>query len=153
MAQPKELLEPNGIPEIRNEDFESISVHLSFFNITTKTEVSEGKRYIGDQLQKDTSAKIDLVEFREDGMVIEVPARSGAEGHQLKIDLWTEGAKENIQVTFIVTVYSVQKMGPTRDQFEVNFNEYDPTAWRQLQSIYQSRQGEIEAFLKAAKGY
>lgn len=145
--------ENNGIPEIRNEDFESIQIHLSFFNVTTKTEVAEGKRYLGDQLQKDSGAKIDLVEFREDGMVLEVPARSGAVGHQLKITLNTEGAKENLDVTFIVTVTAVEKMSPTRDQYEVKFNEYDPKIWKELQAIYSVRQNEIENFLKAAKGY
>jgi hypothetical protein len=144
----------NSIPEIRAEDFQSIVLHLSFFNITTKTEVSEGKRYIGEQLQKaDSRMHIDLVEFREHGMVIEVPGRSGAAGHQLHMNIWTENAKANINCKFVVTVTAVEKLSPERDQFEVSFNEYDPKVWKELQDLFASRQNEIDDFLKAARGY
>ncbi len=143
----------SDFPIIQNEDFESIVIHLSFLNMTTKTEVAEGKRYIGEQLQKDQGGKIDLVEFREDGMVIEVPARSGAVGHQLNMKIWTEGPAPNLEISFIVTVNAVERMSPSRDQFEVTFNEYDSRAWKALQQIFENRQNEINDFLKAAKGY
>ncbi len=143
----------SDFPVIKNEDFESIVIHLSFLNMTTKTEVSEGKRYIGDQLQSDQGAQIYLVEFREDGMVIEVPARSGAVGHQLNMKIWTEGPAPHLEISFVVTVDAVERMSPSRDQFEVTFNEYDSRAWKALQQIFENRQNEINDFLRAAKGY
>lgn len=143
------------IPEPRDEDFVSIELHLSFVNMTTKTTVQDGKKYIGEQLQvsDDGRAGITLVEFRESGLVIEVPARSGAVGHQLNLKIWTEGARPEAQVQCVVTITAVEKLSPLRDQFELEFNEVDSSAWKELQAVFQKRQEEIFEFMKAARGW
>lgn len=137
---------------LRDEDFRSIELHLSFVNTTTKTTVQDGKKFIGDEQVLSADTGVRLVEFRENGMLLEVPARSGAAGHQLQLKIWTVGAALEVELSSVVTVSSVERLGAGRDQFEVVFNEVDSRSWKDLQAVFASRQDQINEFLKAAKG-
>jgi hypothetical protein len=138
---------------IRVEDFNSIRLHLQFKNITTKTELRDGVRfYAGEKQEAGDSQEIALVEFLDGGLVVEVPPRSGAEGHQISITVLTEGVDPEIKFVGSGAVEDIAPVESGRERFAILFTEKDDGAWNAILSIYARRQQEIMDFLAAVKG-
>jgi hypothetical protein len=122
------------------ETFATIRVSATVINTTTKKEIRRG-------------AKLGIIEFLEQGLVVELPSRACDVGHYLTIHLDVVDMREE-KTKFITgsKVDATQHLQGDVDQVTLNLIQYDKAAWAKFQSLFGSRQTEIENFLKAAKG-
>jgi hypothetical protein len=139
---------------INPDDFRSVRLKISLNNTTTKTEIKDGKRFFGNK--KGTSGdnlEITLIELLDQGMILEVPGQSCAQGHNLLITVESLNTKPPITFQTSAKVMKMEKVSDDRDTIEINLIQFDDTGWQALKGLYGNRQNEIEEFFKAAKGY
>jgi len=134
---PGELLDPN--------DFSSIHLKVSFTNTATHTEVKPDIDLSGKGMK--------LIEFRDQGLVLEGPGGICAEGHNVMIHIHTDGAKPEIQFGSTAKVEQVEKLPDKRLQLTVRLIQFDEGTWKALQGVYSNRQDEIMDFFNAVKGH
>lgn len=148
--------DPNTL--INPDDFKSIKLKVDLANTTTTTEIRDGKRMygIGVARQKKDDAgddfSIQITEFIENGLVLEVPSRVCSAGHILRLNIKTEGAKPELQCECVAKVEAVEKLLTLREVVRLHFTQIDEDAWEKIQNIYSQRQLEVLRFFKAAKG-
>jgi hypothetical protein len=121
--------------------FQAITVEITLTNTTTRTTVKE-------------STTIKLVEIAEQGIALEVPPRTCAQGHNLlfELKLVKPGATKPFALKATGKVSEVESLDGA-DRADVVLIQFDEKEWEQVLSAFMSRQSEIEEFLKAARGY
>lgn len=134
-------------------DFRSIEIHLELYNSTTNTEIKAGKRFYGGKSVADPDAKIELVEFTDDGLVIDAPKRACASGHVLMIRIRTKGSKAEDDMDFEVrgTVTAVATEDESRDIITLRLSDFEEYDWYAFQRVFSKRQEQILEFLEAVK--
>lgn len=139
---------------IRSEDFNSIRIEVSMMNSTTKTQLAQGRRTFRDHEEVGKAGELDIqvVEFSSQGLTVEVPSKSGAQGHFLILNLKTSGANPDTMISAVGRIEEVIKLEKNREQFVVSLVEFDPVAWMQLTKVFSSRQDAINEFLAGTRG-
>ena len=114
------------------------------FNSTTRTEVPKG-------------SGVEIVEFLERGMVLQLPARSCARGHMLVVTVSLKDPKKKAEEDWVfettAKVEEHRSLEDAVDQVTLALVQYHEKEWFQLQELFSSRQNEIELFLHAARGW
>ena len=157
----KALTKKKDFSDIINpDDFKSVRLHIGLNNLSTRTQLRDGKRiYEKGQtvtLKRDHNNKdltIELVEFQIDGLVLDMPPNVCTVGHMLIMDFKTEGAKPNdafFEVTGNVT--SSETLSNGHEQVVFTFTKFKEDEWVQFQEVYAQRQKEILEFFNAVKG-
>ena len=140
-------------------DFNSFKLKINLKNITTGAEIRDGKRSFGNQFDKKKSAvtdeilEVNISEFLEDGLSMEVPSKTCAENHSIEIELSTENTKPLVSFSSMLKVKSVEKISKDSDLIETVFTKKNQKDWDAFHGIYQQRQEEILGFFNAVKGY
>lgn len=134
--------------------FQQIRVDVSIENLTSGTGLTGDTRTFGtESVQGDTDPlTIKLMEFRDGGIALDVPSRTGALGHIVRIGFDVQGAKLPFNFSVKGTVFKVDALDAGRERFEVTLTEYDREYLGALRTIFEQRQSEIEKFLKDVRG-
>jgi hypothetical protein len=134
--------------------FEQVEVDVSIENMTSGTGLQGDRRTYGkESVSEDANPlTIKLMEFREGGIALDVPSRTGAQGHIVRIDFVVRGAKLPIHFHASGIVESVVPLDAGREKFEVRLTEFDPEYLGALKAIFSQRQEEIERFLEQVRG-
>jgi hypothetical protein len=149
------------VPEQENtdlidlSDFDSIRISVNVSNQTSNTGVGSNKRSFGEvsDSNSDKSLIIHLIELELDYVVLDVPAKSAAKGHFLKIEFVAEGVTPVIAFTAIGKVKEIENLGDERDRYTITIMNDDAKSYIQaLRSVYEKRQKEIEDFFAQVKG-
>lgn len=124
------------------EQFDTFEVKLKIQNITSRTQVPE-------------SGLVQLTEIEDHHLALQLPPRSCALGHSLLIDLQVVHPKpiHCFQFSCTCAVILRESAGPDADRVRVQLVQIDDGSWKRLLELYASRQGEINSFLQAARGY
>lgn len=120
--------------------FKSVELNFSIENSTTRTTVNHAEL-------------IKLIQFLEKGMVLEIPSKSCSKGHNLIIKINVLNSNKVQEFDTTAKVVELDTTSKESDTIVVNLTQYDGDTWVQLQSIYSSRQDDIEKFLQAARGW
>ena len=93
-------------------------------------------------------------EYSEDGMVLDMPENSCANGHILRLSIKVTGLPPGAlcDFDFDVTVTEVEALPEERQRVQVKLTLENPASWTQFQEIFARRQDEIDKFLHEAKG-
>lgn len=140
---------------INLDDFKSVEWDISLSNSTTGTAIKDGMRIYGSAKQEKSDSedlRIRFVEFLDKGFVLEVPANSCSDGHNLLLDIATKGASKDIKLKGSAKVTKVEKLENKKLQIEVNLVQYDDAQWQAMKAIFSDRQNDILEFFKAVKG-
>ena len=154
-AEEEILIEPG--------DFKSIRIVISrLTNHTAGTELKDGMRMIegknAKKDRKDTNLEINFLEFlegkedHEEGVILDVPPNTCAEGHNITIQLNTLNAKADVKLELMGKVVNYEALDQKRGKVVLELTQYDKKSWTALQNIFSSRQAEILEFFQAVKG-
>ncbi|MGE0615884.1 MAG: hypothetical protein AB7P04_09600 [Bacteriovoracia bacterium] len=127
------------------DDFKSITLKIGLKNITTNTEV-------GGHLKDPKKRDVQLVEFLEQGLSVEVPVNTGARGHHVLLKVETEGATPNLVFEATAKIDELENLNAERAQLSLTLIQYEEEHWERLQKTFSSRQDDILAFFEAVKG-
>ncbi len=143
---------------INPDDFKSIETSMSITNESTKTALTDGKRVQKKGRTKVTGirAEVDptlqLVEFDEHTLTIDVPGKIGAKGHRLKVEIEVSNLPKKLDIEVTMGVHSVEKQPDGRDRMVLQLLEEESLPWKQFREAFEKRQEEILEFLEAARG-
>jgi len=141
--------------QINPNDFESIYLNISIFNKTAKTELKEGRRYIGFKAENITSEDliIHIVELLKDGFILEVPQKTCSKNHLLEISIEFSNEDQEDLFRFHGTVIeNAPTISNNRDSITVKVSPDALSEYKRFEATYLKRQEEIWTFFKAAKG-
>ena len=135
------------------DDFESMRITADFQNLTARTEIRDGKRFAGGVLSSrpGEDLSIEVPEFWDTGMVLDVPIRSGAPGHHLVLAVRFRGGGRDLRFTATAKVEEVEEVDQSRQRLRVVFTEFHAPDWQQILGIYAERQEAISEFLAGMK--
>ena len=124
-------------------DRTGISTTVEFSNLTSRAVPLKGQ------------GVVDLTELHADGVVIDVPLKSCAKGHQIMLELRVRAGEDpgEVQLNCTGQVRELRNIAFDRDQVTVEFIQVDERKWVLLKSLFSSRQTAIDDFLRAARGY
>lgn len=124
-----------------SQHFETLETTIEFTNATTKMPVKN-------------NPKPEITEFIDQGLLVEMAQKSCSEGHTLIMNLEIKIPKKVDKVVFTGTakVIGVEHEKDT-DRIALEFVQYDEVLWEKVMATFNSRQDEIENFLKSARGY
>jgi hypothetical protein len=127
-------------------DFKSIELAITVENTTSRTKTGPEKGVI-------------LVEFLEQGIVLDVPKASCAQGHNLTIEI---RRKDNPDAELVSVTGKVEKLKKNAQvdgeeaefmRAEIGLVQFDEHEWQAFKDLFSNRQAEIEKFLAGARGY
>jgi hypothetical protein len=94
-----------------------------------------------------------LVQFLEKGMVLEVPARSCSEGHNLSLEIKVKGlADPNFKFSGTAKIDELQSYLGDAEQITLTLVQFNEKEWKTLTGSMGQRQDDIMNFFNAAKG-
>lgn len=134
-------------------DFRSVRLEIALVNNTTRTEVRNGTRTYGGAKTKDPNAKIGLLEFLEQGMIIEAPKNCCSTGHNILLEIDVVGASKELNFQCSGKVAAKEPISTETDSLSIQLVQYEELQWVALQEIYSSRQSEIERFFQSVRGW
>jgi len=139
---------------IRTEDFQSIRLHLSFENLTTQTKVGMGQRvYGGTKMQGSEADTVELIEFGDNTMTLDVPSRIASQGHQVMVYLQSENLNPDITFNATGKVLEAEKSdSPSRFKLKVQLVNYDEKLWNSLRTAFERKQEEASSLFYQIKG-
>lgn len=143
---------------INPADFDSMSLKIDLLNLTTHAEIRDGKRCFGKKFknqeqENEEKLVVQITEFLEDGLLMEIPSKTCAENHLINIEVSVENANPPVNASVGLKVISKEKLSSETDLIETAFMEKNDKEWSKIVSVYQKRQGEIIEFINAVKGY
>jgi hypothetical protein len=142
---------------INLNDFNSIEIQIQMKNESTQTAVGNDGRIYGSKTVKKKEGEdlsIRFIEIFEEGLVLEIPSNSCAEGHILNLTINTLRAKPvDIVVEVLGKVTEVEKLENNKDTIRVELTKYGRSRWRAFKQTFSGRQKEIEDFFAAVRGY
>jgi hypothetical protein len=147
--------DPSDLSSLLDEEaFLQVQVDVSIENLTSGTGlIGEHRTYGEHSVRKGVNPlSVKLMEFRVAGVALDVPTKTGAIGHVVRINFDVLGAKLPFSFSAKGTVDKVEALDDGREKFEVVFSEYDREYFGALRSIFDQRQSEIEKFLEEVRG-
>ena len=152
---------PDDLDELLDiQVFQQVEVDVALENLTSGTGLTGDRRTFGaETVHGDESGEsredplgIRLMEFTPKGVALDVPFRTAAQGHVVRIGFDVRGAKLPFNFSVKGIVSKVQALDAGREKFEIELTEFDPQYMNALRSVFDQRQNEIERFLGQAKG-
>ena len=147
-------------PLINPADFESIKLKINLLNFTTKGEIRDGKRSYGTEMKKgknkslsNEKLEVRIAEFLDDGLILEIPAKTCAENHNIEIQVTTENATPEVSFKATLRVLSIQKASASVDLAEATFLQKDEEEWTKFLEVFNQRQNEIRNFFNSVRGF
>ena len=92
------------------------------------------------------------MELQPGGVCLDVPVKTGAMGHTLKLTFEVRGAKLPFTFTAKGVVKKAASLGEGREKFEIEFVEVETSYFEALRSLFDQRQSEIDRFMAEVKG-
>jgi len=135
-------------PDPADESSESsFSAHLQSILIQIELENTTARTQLND------SSKIKVIQILEKGLVLEVPDKICAAGHNLGLKFNCKGS-DGTPLTFQATgkVESVTHFPDHSDQVKIKLVQYLEPPWEALLKMLQERQKQITQFLADAGG-
>lgn len=121
--------------------FNSIQVEISITNSTTRTEFKK-------------EPPIVIVEFSDEGIVIESPPKCCASNHSLLIKLrGVPPAGSPLEITATAKVSGVEAAQDGRERLSLSLIQVSETDWEKFKKMFSARQDEINNFLSSARGF
>jgi hypothetical protein len=121
--------------------FHSIRVDISISNSTTRTEFKK-------------EPAITIVEFNDDGLVIESPAKCCASNHSLVLKMRAAPPTgESIEVIATAKVNEIEQAQDGIERLTLNLVQVHEADWNRFKSLFAARQDEINNFLTSSRGY
>ncbi len=125
---------------MRKSDFEHLEARLTFRNRTSNYTVGEKEFRV-------------VREFREKGLVFEVPRKSCALGHALDFEVTLRGAAKSCRLIGAGRVIEVDAVDDELQTIVIEFFQYSEPEWSKLRELYASRQEEILSLLQNIRGF
>ena len=125
-----------GTPLINLDDFKSFEYRLRFENLASQKALDP-----------------EILEVGEKFLVLDVPSKLCAHGHLVKLEIEVLGSRPKLTFTSTAKVTSSESQPLNRDRIYVTLVQYDKKQWQELCRQFSSRQGEINHFIEAVKGY
>ena len=124
---------------VRESDFESMEFDIRVTSSTSGVVFPE-------------SANVKLIQFLDDGLLIQMPTKSCAAGHRLLVDVQGKNSKgELIQLEGTAQVKAIQNLSENADQVTTKMIQFNEEKWKSLIEILSERQKEVTNFLSSAK--
>ena len=92
-----------------------------------------------------------LIEILEDGILIEVPHRSCADGHTLSLTVTTHrpGAESKMQIVGVIS--QVETVSKSRQQVILHFRKIEKTEWEALLTYLNGKQEVVNQLIERAR--
>ncbi len=132
-------------------DFESIRIHVEVHNLTSKTSVGGGARGYGEELREAPANEVRLREIPPTSLVLDVPARTAAQGHQLEIHIEVQGGRRPMSFVVKGRAMAPVDVGGGRERLELEVRESRDASLDQLRKLLARRQQEIDEFISSMK--
>lgn len=131
--------------ETRWEDFQFLELSLEGSNHTSRLPIPSG------------SQSIQIVQFTENGIWIEVPPRSCAVGHTLSLQIFArkrngsraEMLEDAMHVTGVVE--TIEGDFNSRQQVRLGFRQYAPEQWDRLIGYFTDKQTQINDLIRRTR--
>jgi hypothetical protein len=117
-----------------------IALEMTIVNQTKRTTLSgEGK--------------IQLIELEPNGVVLEVPADTCAQGQVVVLKVRTKGlpAEVELEIPAKVAQQSFEARKSATESVTLRFGKYDEKAWERVVSLFQGRQDDLLRVFRALK--
>lgn len=139
---------------INLDDFKSIRIIIAMNNLTTKTQISDGRRIYDGKFDSkyDENLAIYLLEFLEAGLILEVPKKSCAQGHNVLLNLRTDGFPVDLEFEVTAKVEQMDVLDNGKNKITLKFTQFNDKDWKAFQNLFNTRQKEIETFFESMKG-
>ena len=126
----------------RANDFCSIEVKAYIHNLTGHT---------GGLDIRGTPVEID--EFLEDGIIIGLPTKVCAAGHQVHLSILVENIKPTFKFSATGRVETIEPADVNNQRAKIKFLQINGAEWTKLKSIFSKKQDEILKFLTELRGW
>ena len=122
--------------------YKPTKITFNIKNTTTNTSV------------KDASL-VEIIEIMDRGLTLQLPSRTCARGHNLMIEMTLEPpGKSPFIFRFTAKVDEVETLAFSGgEKGTLSLVQFDEVEWAKLCKSFDSKQTEIENYLKAARGY
>jgi hypothetical protein len=145
--------------QARNElfnprDFESMRILVQVHNCTSETRVGAGSRWFGsvDHSTESPALEVRLREIPPTALVLDVPARTAAQGHSLEIMVEVSGTPSPMSFVVKGRAMAPLDVGEGRERLQIELLEPNDEKLVILRRILQRRQEEIDAFISSMRG-
>lgn len=153
MGKPKKSDPISTSALINPKDFSSIHVTIKIINVTTQTRLENGSIFYGQKVvDSGPHCTAEILEFLEEGVVMDIPNKLGTTGHVFTIKVTTQGASNDLSVEFNSVVSKVEK-NQDRSKCTLKNQQHKDSEFKKLVTLFESRQQEIADFFEAVKGY
>ena len=98
-------------------------------------------------------ALIQVIEFLGNGMVLEIPARSCAVGHDLSVTIRTSGAPKDTEFSSTGKVIDCTALTKDRMQVCLDFLQLDKISWNRFRETLNQTQARMDELLADMRGY
>lgn len=122
-----------GNPFFKVEDLQPLELSINGVNSTSQV--------------KFKSKSIQLTQILENGIWIEVPAKSCAMGHTLDLEI----AGPTLEKPMVFTGVIEEMEGDSNTQVRVKFRQYSQEEWTQLLAYFSKKQIRINAIIKNSR--
>jgi len=137
-------------------DFQSTRLEIDLSNTTTNTEIKDGKKFFKGVHMIAPKIEIKITEFVEKGLVMEVPSKTCAQGHNVVVEiriLNPQGnSKAQMAFSFSGKVQNITSLDGETDTAEIRMVQFEEKAWQEFQSLYWGRQDEIDSYFQGMRG-
>ena len=139
---------------LKAEDYQFIRTKIVFVNIATKTRIDEDGISIAEKKTKEPSdeTRVEIIEFRQQGVLLGIPERVCAEGHQVNLSIEISLAEQRKKIDVVGKITMHQREAGGRDTVEVTFTQFEQTLWDEILSFFSTLQDNLAEFLEVAKG-
>lgn len=155
---------------IDTNDFKTFKVFVTIENTTARTVLSNVPEEDLENSKRDSAKKpvaamsravkkdvmplenIRIVEFLENGLVLEMPQKACAKGHSLVIHVRVDRIKGVLKFDTTSKVVEIEKQPSGEELVTTQFVQFKEEEWKMFQELYSGRQNEIFEFFQAVKG-
>ena len=123
-------------------DFDSVHLKVTMTNNTTRTQIKEGVLYFGGTRSTEKhhqGLELKVLELEEAAMLLDIPSKLCAIGHNLTVQIETLNHQPKIVLT---TSTKVEKITPSEgkqtEQILVKLVQFDEQAWESLKELFWS---------------
>jgi hypothetical protein len=137
---------------INTDDFKSYQIHAEMFNLTSQAKPSQpqapktGNTTPGFQ-------RVEVIEIVDNGLVIETPARSCAQGHTLDIMLNVLNCATPISFQVAFKVTEIEPIDSGYQRTTIQLIKSGTSEWIAFCKLYSDRQTQTLELLKTIRGY
>ena len=118
----------------------SLEIFVRLENTTAHTEISDER-------------KLHVQQLLEKGLVLDLPEKTCASGHNLALNLWVAGSSPELKIRFTAKVEKVRNWPADHvDEATLRLLQYPENTWNALHKIFNQRQKQIMEFLTASGG-